>query len=469
MAGNLFLKDSDINLQLIKKRLSNVYEDIEKNNKLNLTDINVICEEIFGQILNKIYGLNLISVSFSLSSTYVAVDLIDENKKIAFQVTSQSGRKKIKQTIKKFNESKLYEKVDDLYFLILSKKNHRYEKSYEDLKFKNGKTFSFEDNILNFDKLISEIEKYSKDNKDLIVEIYECISMVCDTGRLKYSDILEFTNTLMANSYQNSDNFTQYICGSGDVQLLSFLPCNYQGKLSCAILFRQYNLSGLTITLNHDEILEYFFVSEEEFINNHIKMGRTKEEVYLTIKGNGFFINAHTAYHLYVAFQKFYLNYKNTIKEIDKTLGTKNFDISSGKYLLMSLDKNKFNEVIFFINNNQIYKKGHKNQWVTLKCNCLNQHLYIDLHSYKNDLYMENPLAKLLILYNKSYDNYDIFWIPSYISTRNVPNYDNILKWKADFTESWIINMFLPDIHVYFQKNVLKRFLLLKQICKALV
>ena len=44
------IKDSDINLGRVEKRLLEIAEAININNKNNLTDINVICEEIFGEI-----------------------------------------------------------------------------------------------------------------------------------------------------------------------------------------------------------------------------------------------------------------------------------------------------------------------------------------------------------------------------------------------------------------------------------
>ena len=47
------IKDSDIDLKRVEKRLSEIAEAIRVNTKNNLTDINVICEEIFGEILNK--------------------------------------------------------------------------------------------------------------------------------------------------------------------------------------------------------------------------------------------------------------------------------------------------------------------------------------------------------------------------------------------------------------------------------
>ena len=51
------IKDSDIDLKRVEKRLRKIAEAISVNNKNNLTDINIICEEIFGKILNNLYDI----------------------------------------------------------------------------------------------------------------------------------------------------------------------------------------------------------------------------------------------------------------------------------------------------------------------------------------------------------------------------------------------------------------------------
>lgn len=102
------IKDSDIDLARVEKRLSEIAEEIKINNKNNLTDINVICEEIFGQILNKLYDIKLVSMSAEVSGNYIAVDLVDYEKRIAYQVTSQNIRNKIDRTLEKFNSSGMY-------------------------------------------------------------------------------------------------------------------------------------------------------------------------------------------------------------------------------------------------------------------------------------------------------------------------------------------------------------------------
>jgi hypothetical protein len=90
-----FLVDNDITIERLEKRLILISDQITKNNKFNLTDINIICEEIFGKILNRLYGYKLVALTAKVSSNYVAIDLLDKENKIAYQVTSVDDRKKL--------------------------------------------------------------------------------------------------------------------------------------------------------------------------------------------------------------------------------------------------------------------------------------------------------------------------------------------------------------------------------------
>lgn len=65
-------------------------------------------------------------MSAEVSGNYIAVDLVDYEKRIAYQVTSQNIRNKIDRTLEKFNSSGMYKDIDEVHFLILSSDEHRY-------------------------------------------------------------------------------------------------------------------------------------------------------------------------------------------------------------------------------------------------------------------------------------------------------------------------------------------------------
>lgn len=92
-------------------------------------------------------------MSAEVSGNFIAVDLIDYDNKVAFQVTSRSDRKKIESTIEKFNKSDISKQVESLNILILDDQEHTYNKP-EKITLVNNKEFSFKENIYNFKKLL---------------------------------------------------------------------------------------------------------------------------------------------------------------------------------------------------------------------------------------------------------------------------------------------------------------------------
>lgn len=144
------LDDSAIDLQRLEKCLAEIAQKITESNKHNLTDINIICEEVFGQILNRLFEINLIAISLEINGNFPAVDLIDYDNKIAYQVTTQGTKEKINHTIEVFNRhTEIFDKVDELNILFLKKVDDKLYEN-EDVDLHNGKKFSYENNILDF-------------------------------------------------------------------------------------------------------------------------------------------------------------------------------------------------------------------------------------------------------------------------------------------------------------------------------
>lgn len=224
-----YVKDEDITIDSIKRRLCEIALDIKKNNKINLTGINVICEEIFGKILNEIFDINLVSMSAEVSGNFIAVDLIDYDKKVAFQVTSRNKRGKIEETIEKFNKSDILKQIDSLNILILDDEEHTYHKP-EKVILANGNEFSFKDNIYNFKKITDLIRERNERENGFIIKIYDDINMVFDSGRIKYFSIVKNTELLTSDVYYESDETAVWKRGYGDIQLTAFIPLTYKKK-----------------------------------------------------------------------------------------------------------------------------------------------------------------------------------------------------------------------------------------------
>lgn len=94
---------------------------VKISNSNGLTDINSYSEDFFCKLLNSIFDIQLVNLN-TIKLNFPSVDLGDSNKQISIQVTSETTNKKIKETIKKFDEHSLSSKFKTLQFVIIASK-----------------------------------------------------------------------------------------------------------------------------------------------------------------------------------------------------------------------------------------------------------------------------------------------------------------------------------------------------------
>jgi hypothetical protein len=107
-----------IKQQEIISRLGFVVYNLRLSNSVNLTNDNILLERFFKQVLNVRHGYNLKSVNLAISN-YPAIDLEDSDRRICYQISATNRTDKIKTTIKSFKAKRLFEKYDELRFLML--------------------------------------------------------------------------------------------------------------------------------------------------------------------------------------------------------------------------------------------------------------------------------------------------------------------------------------------------------------
>ena len=86
----------------IIRKLYELVKAVNIKNKMNLNDINNVCEEVFCEILNIIFEFDLIVLNTESNYRNIAVDLGNERKSIYVQVTSNTRKEKINETLRKF-------------------------------------------------------------------------------------------------------------------------------------------------------------------------------------------------------------------------------------------------------------------------------------------------------------------------------------------------------------------------------
>lgn len=129
---------------LIKKITDNLAfysKSISIKNTISLFDSNRTAQEFFIGILSPIFGCEDLKELDKLNdiSNYPAIDLGDEKKKIAFQITTDNSSQKIKHTIELFLKHQLYNTYDRLIVLIIWNKQNSYS-----LKFTAKQNISFD-------------------------------------------------------------------------------------------------------------------------------------------------------------------------------------------------------------------------------------------------------------------------------------------------------------------------------------
>lgn len=145
--------NKDIYIKNIGAALALLSREVEILNCVNFYDINLVAEDFYAQLLNKIYGYNLCNLN-AYEKNAPAIDLGDKVIRLSIQVTSDNDSEKIKKTIKKFIEHKQYSTYDRLVVLILTKK-----KNYS-TDFDTQDIFSFDKrkDIIDYTDLIKDIK-----------------------------------------------------------------------------------------------------------------------------------------------------------------------------------------------------------------------------------------------------------------------------------------------------------------------
>jgi WD40 repeat protein len=140
---------------------------ISTHNAMDLYDINRLSEYWAAKLLNLVFDLKLINLNVE-QKNFPAIDLGDKENKIAYQVTSRTDARKIKETLKKFAERNFNNFYTNLRFLILN--DHKPDLS-NDENANNYSFFNVETGILNYKDLLTEIKKIFAEDKEKFSKI----------------------------------------------------------------------------------------------------------------------------------------------------------------------------------------------------------------------------------------------------------------------------------------------------------
>lgn len=158
-------------LAQIKKQLSIFVTEVKSSCAMGSTDINRIAESLLIPILREAYGYQDLKNLNRTSANYPAVDLGDEVRRVAIQVTSTPSTKKVKSTLEKFARHGLEKKFDHVRVYVLTEKQKRYTKgSFENI-LPGGVRFEAKEDIIDYRDLIREIGVLPPNKLEKILEV----------------------------------------------------------------------------------------------------------------------------------------------------------------------------------------------------------------------------------------------------------------------------------------------------------
>ena len=158
----------------IEKLMSNFVTTVESANSAGRTDINKDSETVLIPLLAEVYGYkNLRSLNTTEYANFPAIDLADDEAKVAFQVTSTTNINKVKDTLRKFIAHDLHKKYSRLFIYVLTKKQRSYSKKPCDEILQGSFDFDPATDILDHQDLIKKMQGFQFDKTLKIQTILE--------------------------------------------------------------------------------------------------------------------------------------------------------------------------------------------------------------------------------------------------------------------------------------------------------
>ncbi|HTK33005.1 MAG TPA: ABC-three component system protein [Candidatus Paceibacterota bacterium] len=176
---------------------------VETKNKLSLTDDAKWGEDFFKDLLNKVYGYNLVNLNEDEQNS-VGIDLGDEAKRVCVQVTASNGSEKIKDTLASCDKCKRHESYDELYILIIG-----YKKKYTAAFTSKFARFTKEECIWDIRNLLAKIRSLSPEQMKEVMDLIDSQLtgvITIDPVELSEEDILAIIDVLADYTQKSLDS-----------------------------------------------------------------------------------------------------------------------------------------------------------------------------------------------------------------------------------------------------------------------
>lgn len=151
--GHHGMKQLEIENQL-RDVVSRVIVQVELATAQSRTDINLALEDAFIPILKSVFNLQHLINLNRKQKNFPGIDLGDDHDRVSFQVTSTTSLDKVKATLEQFISRSYYNSFDELYILMLGKKQASYSQVSVNTILKGEFTFSCSKHIIDLSDIL---------------------------------------------------------------------------------------------------------------------------------------------------------------------------------------------------------------------------------------------------------------------------------------------------------------------------
>lgn len=155
--------------------VSRIITQVELSTKQNRYDINLALEDAFIPILKSIFNLSNLTNLNRKQKNYPGIDLGDEFDRVAFQITSSTNLEKVKKTLTQFKEKTFYNSFDELFILMLTKKQSSYSQSVIDQIREDYFEFYANEHIIDLGDLLERITALRIPTQERILREFKLI------------------------------------------------------------------------------------------------------------------------------------------------------------------------------------------------------------------------------------------------------------------------------------------------------
>ena len=167
-----------------RESLARLAEEVRQSVHSNQVNIAHLSESLFCKLLNALYGWRLRNLNVD-GTNHPAIDLGDDDARVAVQVTATAASNKIKSTIAKFLEHNLHKRYDRLIILVVTTRQDKYHQKPIDDIVQSRMRFDVRSDIWDYRDLaasatttspsrvrvaLSELNSYMYDHTDALAE-----------------------------------------------------------------------------------------------------------------------------------------------------------------------------------------------------------------------------------------------------------------------------------------------------------